>query len=96
MLRTSWDGVLLELKARPGSGRFALRAGKDGLVAALRSPPEGGKANRELAKELGRVFDCTAELVSGEKARKKVVLLRGALLAEAEERLRKALTDRAT
>ena len=93
MLRTSWDGVLVELKARPASGAFALREGKDGLVAALKSPPEGGKANRELCKELRRLFGCPAELVSGDTARRKVVLLRGALLAEAEQRLRGALKD---
>ena len=91
MLKATWEGVLLELKARPGAGRFALRKGKDGLVVSLRHPAASGKANRELLSELGTLFGCEAEIVEGISKRKKLVLLRGALLTDVERKLAAAL-----
>ncbi|RLI97546.1 MAG: hypothetical protein DRO99_02900 [Candidatus Aenigmatarchaeota archaeon] len=78
------EGVIIEVRARPGSPRFMLH--RDGRLE-LRSQPEKGKANREALKELGKLFGCRAELLSGTSSRRKRLLLKGLKLAEFRERL---------
>lgn len=85
--RATWEGVVLELRVRPKAGAFSVRSDEKGIVVALKNAAESGKANRELLRELGKLFGCEAELVDGAKQRKKAVLLKGALLSEVEKRL---------
>jgi uncharacterized protein (TIGR00251 family) len=68
------EGVLLGLKVKPNSGRFCLH--DDGTLD-VKSPPAGGKANREAVRGLGRMFGCEVRIVMGMTSRNKMFLLRG-------------------
>ena len=74
-------GCVLELSARPSSGRSELRRRKDGsLLAHLKSAPEGGKANAELIKLVGRALGIPKtdlRLTLGKTGRKKRLKIEG-------------------
>jgi uncharacterized protein (TIGR00251 family) len=71
------EGLILAVKVRPSSGRFSLSQSDRDLVLELSSPPQGGKANQELIKELSRVFRCEVRILDGLKSRRKILLLKG-------------------
>lgn len=67
----------IEVKAIPRSGESSLEMRSDGTcVARLKSSPERGKANRELAGLLARHFEVprgNIKIVRGESSRKKLI-----------------------
>lgn len=78
MIRQTDDGVVIEVRVRPNSKRFALIE-KDGkLVLEVTSPPQEGKANLEIVKGLKRLFGKDVEILRGLRGREKLVLIRGA------------------
>jgi len=88
----------LRVRVNPRSGRRAILEYRQGVWrVALTSPPEGGKANAELIELLAktlRVPKGALELVSGAKARDKVVRVDGLSEAEAHARLEQRLATR--
>ena len=77
----TWDkGIEIDLVAIPNSKEFKI-AGFDEWSNTLRVKVKGkalkGEANKELLGELGKMFGAKAQLVSGEKNRKKKILLEG-------------------
>jgi uncharacterized protein (TIGR00251 family) len=69
--------VTVQIRARPGAGRQRIvRSDDRGLVVALSSPPEKGKANEELiefiAESIG-VSRSAVAIVRGASARVKLV-----------------------
>jgi len=76
-LRIGAGHVTLQIVARPGAGRQRfVRAEDRGLVVALNSPPEKGKANDELLVFLARSFGLprsALEIVRGSNARLKLI-----------------------
>jgi uncharacterized protein (TIGR00251 family) len=67
--------LLLEIKVVPSSGRVAWSIDKSGQIKCfLKSPPEKGKANRELIKLIAqalRLQQGQVRIVLGETSRKK-------------------------
>jgi uncharacterized protein len=69
--------VTIEIVARPGaSRRRIIRSDPRGLVIALTSAPEGGKANDELVQFLAtelKVARSTIAIVRGATSRRKTI-----------------------
>lgn len=80
----------------PGAARSGVAGLHDGaLRLRVAAPAEGGKANRAAADLAARAFGARrGEVVSGQAARRKEVLLAGVTLQAAEERLAVLLADR--
>ena len=80
-LRSREDGVVLKIRAVPGARREGiLGLYGDALKLATAAAPERGKANRRLLALLAETLQLPPrelELVSGETAREKRVLIRG-------------------
>ena len=85
------EGVVLNVRAQPRSSR----AGLDGVVGdalkvRVRAAPVDGKANREIIETLADAFGLPKRDVvfkSGETAKTKRVLLRGATASAVRERV---------
>ena len=90
-MRETDKGLIIEIDVSPNAKRTAV-VGYDvwrkALKVSVKSPPKGGKANRELVEFLGDVFGCDVEIVKGEKSTKKTILLKGLKLEKALEVLR--------
>lgn len=81
-MRETTDGVILELHVKPNSRQFRIQTEDDELVVFCREAPVGGRVNRELMKELARVFHKRVEILSGYASRQKRVLVRDAGINE--------------
>ncbi len=80
-LRACEEGLLLLVSVRPGSSRRRLEAPRRGRLAiAVRSPAEGGKANREALELLSQVLGIPLSriaMVTGSRSGNKTILIRG-------------------
>ena len=74
MLKTA-GGVVLEVYVKPNSKSFRVEFDDDEVVVSCREAPVKGRVNRELVKELSRLFDRNVELFSGFSSRRKRILI---------------------
>lgn len=78
------QGVILEVYVKPKSNDFKIMV-DDGEIVAFRSEePVKGKANKELIKELSRLFHRKVQLISGFTSKQKKLLIRDAEKSEIE------------
>jgi len=81
LLKTA-QGVVLEVYVKPNSKSFQVEFEGDEIVVSCREAPVKGKVNRELVKELSRLFNRRVELVSGYSSRCKRILISNIEAAE--------------
>jgi hypothetical protein len=86
-LEETKKGLILDVYVKPRSREFKIVAEGDEIVVHCVEEPVGGRANRELVKELSRLFGKRVELVSGSSSRQKTLLVRDALKSEGERAL---------
>lgn len=79
--------MLLDLHVKPRSGTFKTVIEGDDVVVYCSEEPQGGRVNRELVKELSRLFHKKVELVSGFTSKDKRLLVRNAAKSEIEQAL---------
>jgi len=71
------QGIVLDVNVRPNSKEFKVReTEEDGLVVFCRETPVRGRVNRELIKELSRLFKRRVSILSGFTSKQKKVLIR--------------------
>jgi len=76
-------GVVVAVFVKPNSKQFQLKIEGDELVVSCRENPVKGKVNKELIKELSRIFKKRVEIVVGLTSRQKKVLIKGINMNEA-------------
>lgn len=88
-------GLTIRFEVAPGSSELEVPSGfnpwRRALEARLTEEPSRGKANRQLTREVARLFSLPAtqvEVLSGHKSALKVLLVRGVNTEEALEALR--------
>ncbi len=83
------DGVIIEIFVKPNQPKFKLIIDGDEIVVFSTEEPVKGRVNKELIRELSKLFHTKIELVSGATSRQKRILLKGIEKAVAESLLRK-------
>jgi hypothetical protein len=78
------QGVILEVHVKPKSKEFKITAEGDEIMVFCRKEPVKGKVNKELIKELSRLFHKEVKLVSGFTSKQKKVLIKNAEKSEVE------------
>jgi uncharacterized protein (TIGR00251 family) len=78
-------GIVLDVYVKPNSKRFQIKAEEGELLVFCRETPVKGRVNRELIKELSRLFKRRVEIVSGFSSRHKKILVREIEAKEAEQ-----------
>ena len=73
-LQETAQGVVLDVHVKPKSKKFRVEVDGD-VVVSCREAPVKGKVNRELLKQLSRLFNRRVELVSGFTSRQKRFLV---------------------
>jgi uncharacterized protein (TIGR00251 family) len=72
------EGCILEVSVKPRSRQFEILLEADEIVIRCREEPVEGKVNKELIKELSRLFHRQVELVFGFTSKNKKLFVRGA------------------
>jgi len=75
-LQKSGGGTVIDVHVKPNSRRFRIAVESDELVVFCREAPVKGRVNRELTKELSRLFKRRVEILSGFTSRQKRILIR--------------------
>ena len=78
------QGMILEVFVKPRSKEFKIMVEGDEIVVFCREEPVKRKVNKELIKELSRLFHRKVELVSGFTSKQKRLLIKAAEKSEVE------------
>lgn len=84
MIKQTENGILIEVKVKPNSKRFALTRKNEQLVLEVTSPPKEGKANLDIVKGLKRMLGRDVKIVKGLKSKEKVIFVKSATSEEVE------------
>ena len=71
------DGVILEVHVKPKSRQFSIEFKDDEIVIRCTETPVKGKANKEIEKELSKLFKTKARIISGHTSSCKRILIYG-------------------
>lgn len=80
----SKEGLILEVSVKPKSREFKIVAEGEETIVYCRAEPVKGKVNKELIKELSRLFHKKVELVSGFTSKQKKLLIKDGCKGEVE------------
>ena len=83
------DGCVLEVSVKPRSKEFKIVLEDEEVVVFCREEPVKGKVNKELVKELSRLFHKPVEFVSGFTSKEKRLLVRGVTMSKVEDCLKR-------
>ncbi|MCX8151111.1 MAG: DUF167 family protein [Candidatus Bathyarchaeota archaeon] len=90
-LNENKDGVFLEVFVKPNNQKFEVVVEGYNMVVRCTEEPAKGKANKEIIKELSKLFSSEVEIVRGFASRQKMLLIKGAKKTEIEKLLKSRL-----
>jgi uncharacterized protein (TIGR00251 family) len=76
-LKETKDGVLLSVFVKPNSPRFKVELDGNEILIYATEEPEKGKVNKEILKELTRLFHANVGIISGATSREKQLFVAG-------------------
>ena len=83
------DGVIIEVFIKPNQPKFNVKIESGEILVTSTEEPVKGKVNKELIKELSKLFHAKVELVSGATSRQKQLLIKGVGKNQVEQLLHK-------
>jgi uncharacterized protein len=83
-IKETKDGTIITIFVKPNSPKFSVELDGDEIVVHSTEEPVKGKVNKEILKQISKLLNLKAEMVSGLTSRQKVLLLRGANRAQIE------------
>jgi uncharacterized protein len=79
------DGVILTVYVKPNSPKFKIELDGGEIVVYSTEEPVKGKVNKEILKELTKLFHAPVELASGAASRQKQLLVKGVTKEKVEQ-----------
>jgi len=92
-LRKVSGGVVVAVFVKPNSRQFQLKIEGDELVVLCRESPVKGRVNKELIKELSRIFKKRVDIVFGFTSKQKKILITNISADEANAVLSKYVSQ---
>ena len=87
------DGTIVEIYVRLNQPRFKVTLNGEEIVISSTEEPVKGRVNKEIIKELTKIFHFKVELVSGSTSRDKKLIVKGLRKTEAERILRESYSN---
>jgi len=87
------DGTIVEIYVRLNQPRFKVTLNGGEIVISSTEEPVKGRVNKEIIKELTRIFHSKVELVSGSTSREKKLIVKDLRKTEAERILRESYSN---
>lgn len=82
------DGVILTIFVKPNSPKFKLELDGDEIVVHSTEEPVKGKVNKEIIKELTKIFHSKVEFTAGLTSKQKQLLVVGMTKQQVENLLK--------
>ena len=70
------DGTIITVFVKPNSPKFKIELDGNEIIVYSTEEPEKGKVNKEIIKELSRLFKSKVEIVSGFTSRQKQLFVK--------------------
>lgn len=71
------NGAIITIYVKPNSPRFSIEMDGGEIVVHATEEPEKGKVNKEILKELSKLFHTQVEIVFGATSKQKKLLIKG-------------------
>jgi uncharacterized protein (TIGR00251 family) len=84
----SKDGVILKIFVKPNSPKFSVQFDGEEILIHATEEPVKGKVNKEIIKELTKLFHAQVEITSGATSKQKQLYVKGLTKKQAEELLK--------
>jgi uncharacterized protein (TIGR00251 family) len=81
------NGTIIEVFVKPNSPKFKVAIDEDEIVVHCTEEPVKGKVNKELIKELSKLFHVKVEIISGLTSKQKKLLINGVGKSDVEKLL---------
>jgi uncharacterized protein (TIGR00251 family) len=81
------NGAIIEIFVKPNQPKFNIKIDGDEIIVFCTEEPVKGKVNKELIKELSKLFHTQIEIVSGLTSKQKRLLVKNISKKEAENLL---------
>ncbi len=81
------NGALITIFVKSNSPKFSIEIDGEEIVVHATEEPEKGKVNKEILKELTKLFHAKVELVSGATSRQKQLAVLGIKKSDLEKHL---------
>jgi uncharacterized protein (TIGR00251 family) len=78
------DGTIIEVFVKPNQPKFNVKIDGDEIIVFCTEEPVKGKVNKELLKELSKLFRAEVEMVSGLTSKQKRLLIKNMRRREVE------------
>ena len=82
------DGTIIEVFVKPNQPKFKVTLEGEEIVVFSTEEPVKSKVNKEVIKELSRLFHAQVELVSGATLREKKFTIKGLTKTQTEGTIR--------
>ncbi len=69
------NGTIIEVFVKPNSPKFGVSIEGDEIVVRCKQEPVKGKVNKEIIKELSKLFHTQVEVVSGLTSKEKKLFI---------------------
>ena len=76
-MQKTLDGILIEARIKTGCSSFSIKKSEVKFLIEVSAPPVEGKANKEIVKEMKKIFKTDIEIVKGLKSKDKIILIKG-------------------
>lgn len=86
-IKETENGAIIEVFVKPSSKRFSITVDDGEIMVFCTEQPVKGKVNKELVKEVSKLFHAKVELVSGLTSKQKRLLIKGVAKNEVEQLL---------
>jgi uncharacterized protein (TIGR00251 family) len=81
------EGTIISIFVKPNSPKFKLKLDGEDIIVYSTEEPVKGKVNKEIIKELTKLFHAKVELVSGATAKEKQLFVSGMTKQAVQNRL---------
>ena len=81
------DGIIISVFVKPNCPQFSIKIDGEEIVIHSTEEPVKNKVNKEIIKELSKIFHANVELSSGATSRKKQLYVQGITKDQAQQLL---------
>jgi uncharacterized protein (TIGR00251 family) len=82
------NGTVIEVFVKPNKPKFNVKIDGDEIIVFCTEEPVKGKVNKELVKELSKLFHAEIEIISGLTSKQKRLLVKNVSKKQVETLLR--------
>jgi uncharacterized protein (TIGR00251 family) len=83
-LKETKNGIIIEVFVKTKQSKFKVRQEGNEIIVFCTEEPVKGKVNKELIKELSKLFRAKIEMISGLTSKQKLLIIRNISKSDVE------------